>query len=572
MATPDQQRTKPHGREPTVETPSSSFPQQQEQLRRANESHGGFAAVGRSVANGSRMLARRVKHFLEDDMRVRVNSEGEPAASAALCDLATMELLAIQHRWLRGVQALLSILVFVLSLMSTPDVATLVNWTIFVISQLTTLVISKTYQVKAELSGLTSVFFEGRNIFTSPFFFEMVVELILWNIQTPPVVVFWKPFMNLINYFLFLRLYGVILYLHNAVYVCRTFCRAIEAISGLPLSTSFLVRTSLVYHRYRVGTVFLFTSWLTVGLMYAKAEGVSVTTGLWFSFQTLATLGYGDTTPTTLAGRLVVVLAGLCTFSLLAYAIVCGQAILVGSDEELNVQLLARCHDLTHELRSRSAWVIQIAWKYRRMRRQADLTPTKRQKLKVIAVSLLLTHFIAALRRTRQGLRASQRAFCETDLHPLTGLSSYQYRTYVYETQQAARLQQRLKDIDRVYLALKDRDIPASSLSREDVFSIIIPRGADRLRAMASLRGQVTTSPRPASAPGSFVESHTYGQSLSEPPSLYNSQQWQQQERLVSSADVKVWEERLAGLEAKCAQLSSLLDATMAAAAHDTPA
>ncbi|EPY26356.1 ion transport protein-like protein [Angomonas deanei] len=459
-------------------------------------------------------------------------------------ELATMEILSVYHRWLRGVQALLSIVVFILSLLSIEGSEFSVNLTIFIISQAAILVICKTYEVKAQFSGLNNVLFEGKNIFTSPYFFHMAVEVVLWNIQTPPIVVFWKPFFGLINYFIYLRLYSVILYLNNAKYAYRTFCRAMSAISDLSLDTSFLLRTSLVYAKTRTVLFFSLLMWLTVSFMYSKAESVSVGDGMWFSFQTLATLGYGDYTPLTVAGRAVAFIAYTYSLFILSYLVIVSQHMM--KDSSHNMQVLDSCHDLTHQLRSRSAWVIQVCYKFHRARREGAIKTGWKQKLKILLLSWKLTHVIAALRRTRQALNASSKTFRESSINSLTGLSAYQYNSYLYQVQLSARRLQRKKDVDRVYLSLRGRDVSASSLTREDVVEMLFPAGMTDEEG--SLDGSFTLSPRTdhlATGGASPVVSH---------------------EEEILQLNKKVQE-----LEKKCGQLADAINTFSALAATHPP-
>lgn len=533
---------------------------------------GSLSKLARALTKGPRMLGRRVKHFLSDDLHVGVSFQKAPPAAVSR-ELATLELLAVYHRWLRGVQALLAIMVFCLSLMSFPHAETFVNVTIFVISQAAILVICKVYEVKAQSAGVTNVLFQSRNIFTSPFFFHMVAEIILWNIQTPFIVVFWRPFFELLNYFIFLRLYSVILYLNNAMYAYRTFCRALSTIGGQPLSTSFLLRTSLAQHRLSIALGTALAAFASLGVLYAKAEGVSVVDGLWFSFQTLATLGYGDITPNHVAGRAVAFIAW--GFSLVAFAYVVAFAHAAGDGGEggagsANMHTLQRCHELIGQLRSRSARAIQVCWRLHRARRAGQPTPSKKQQAHAYFLSFELVHVIAATRRTRQALAATQRQFRETGTSTLTGLSPFQLYQHVYETHRAARRLQRVKDVDRVHQALRGRDVPASSLSRKDIADILLPEGSTSLSAAGaaapeeSFNGMVwTPAGLPAMAdsgaapPGAAGEGGVAGAGgAGSTPEVI--------------AAVAEWKRKVAQLEGKCERLSEVLEALLAAASANS--
>ncbi|CAJ1006740.1 putative Ion channel [Leishmania naiffi] len=495
-----------------------------------------FASVKRSVAKGPRLLGSRIKQFLTDELYIGVRYQKAPPKLVTR-ELAILEVLAVYHRWLRGVQALLSIAVFVLSLLSIGSSAPLVNSTIFVVSLAAILVIVKAYQVKAQLSGVTNPLFEGRYILTSPHFLHMMAEIVLWCIQTPPFVFAGHQLFELLNNFIFLRLYSVVLYLNNAVYVYRTFCRAMSAISDLPLSTSFLIRTALIHHKTRVVVSVVVCAWLTVGCLFARAQSLSLGDALWFSFQSLATLGYGDITPSTLSGRTVAFIAWIASYVIMAFLIIAMYSLLQASDRLHNMQALMECHELIQSLRGRSARVIQLAWRLHKARKVRLHAPSLKQRMYTLVLSWLVTHTIIARRRTRQQLNSVVRSLQETKTHPLTGLSEYQYNAYLQVTHKAARQLQRVKDVDRVYLALRDRDVLASSLSRRDIESIIILPG-DSLEPIGA------APPTTVTGIGSMA---------------------------LKMAEMAQWRNQLTQLERKCARLTEVLEAMSAVAETHTP-
>ncbi|KAG5509390.1 hypothetical protein JKF63_06700 [Porcisia hertigi] len=496
-----------------------------------------FSKVTRSITKGPRLLGRRIKHFLKDDLHIDVRYQKAPPRVVAK-ELAALEVLSVYHRWLRGVQALLSIAVLILSLLSFGNSAVLVNSTIFVVSQAAILVICKTYQVKAQFSGVTNVLFEGRNIFTSPYFLHMAVEVVVWNIQTPPFVFFGEHFFRLLNCFIFIRLYSVVVYLSNAMYVYRTFCRAMSAISDLPLSTSFLIRTGLIHNKVSVVATVVLCVWLIIGCLFAGTQKIFLSDALWFSFQSLATLGYGDITPSTLGGRTVTFIAWIASNIIMAFLIITMHSLLQASDRSHNMQTLMRCHDLARTLRSRSARVIQLAWRLHKARKVKLHAPPIKHKIYTLVLSWVLTHMIAALRRTRQQLNNAKCSLQETNVHPLTGISAYQYNAYLLATDQAARKLQRMKDVERVYLALRHRDLPASSLSRRDIESIIV-------------------------LPEDSLE-HTDAELPAAPTSSGGSS-------AAVVAEMAQWRVQVTQLEQKCARLTELLEAMSAVAATQPP-
>ncbi|GET87079.1 ion transport protein-like protein [Leishmania tarentolae] len=518
-------------------TMSTAFATPGGTIMAAKRRRSAFTNMKRSITKGPRLLGRRIKHFFKDDLYIDVSYQKAPPKMVAR-ELSTLEVLAVYHRWLRGVQALLSIVVFILSLLSIGNSAFLVNCTIFIVSQAAILVICKTYQVKAQFSGVTNVLFEERNIFTSPYLLHMVAEIVLWNIQTPPFVFVGQQFCELLNYFIFLRLYSIIIYLSNAVYRHRTFCRAMSAISDLPLSTSFLIRTGLIHHKTRVVVTTVMCAWLTVGCLFARTQDLSLGDALWFSFQSLSTLGYGDITPSTLPGRVVAFIAWIMSYVIMAFLIINMYSLLQASDRSHNMQTLMECHELAQSLRGRSARVIQLAWRLHKARKVGPHAPSLKQTIYTLALSWGLMHMIAAMRHTRQQLNGAVRSLNEPSVHPLTGLSAYQYTAYLQVTERAAQQLQRVKDVDRVYLALRNRDVLASSLSRRDIESIII-LPSDPLEPIST-------------APPATLMSKSSGTAA-------------------SVAEMAVWRDRVAQLEQKCARLTEVLEAISAVAETHPP-
>lgn len=170
--------------------------------------------------------------------------------------------------------------------------------------------------------------------------------------MTPPLLLFWRHFWELLDYFVFLRLYAIVLYLNNALYVYRTFCRAMSAMSDFPLSTSFLIRAALIYSPGKVIAPVVLCWWLILGCMFAHAEQLDVGDGLWFVFQTLSTIGYGDITPVTFAGQVITAMSYVSTVILIAYLIVIVHGALSHNTLYIhNLQTLFHCHDLIHTLR-----------------------------------------------------------------------------------------------------------------------------------------------------------------------------------------------------------------------------
>ncbi|ORC86317.1 putative ion transport protein [Trypanosoma theileri] len=455
-----------------------------------------------AVTLAPRLLGTRVKHLLRDELYIDVSIRNAP--TVVTNEIANLELLAAYHRWLRGVHALLAIVVFVLSLVRADVV---VNWTILAVSIAAILIIIKVYGIKAEYTGLTNVMYkENRSVLTSPFVNQMFLEILIWIIQTPPIILFWRPFFELLNYFIFIRLYVIVVYIHNAVYVHRTFCRAMAAVVGLPLSISFTIRTALVYSKAKVTCFTILISWISIGCMYSKAEHVSLSDGLWFSFQTLSTVGYGDLSPTTTTGRLVTVLAWIVSFLLIAYMVVILHGSLVQDENEYNMYVLMRCHKLSHKVRNESARVIQKAWRFHRASLQ--LPQTRIRKVKTLLQAWSLTHTISRLRYVRQDWVYTTRLFRERRHNPIVGLSEYKHREELYIAQCAARHTQRQSDVDAfMQLLLKKQD---KMPTREEVEQAIISNSLDNSFSSfldgARAPNVVTTSAVPSLDIGSLFD------------------------------------------------------------------
>ncbi|KEG08733.1 putative ion transport protein [Trypanosoma grayi] len=437
-------------KEATVEfTTTTTTPVTLERQQQKRRDHGdtlkALRRKTRAVTMAPRLLGTRVKHLLRDEFYIDVGLRNAP--SVVTKEIVSLELLAAYHCWLRGVQALLAVIVFVLSLMRSD---TIVDWTILGISEAAVLIILKVYAIKAEYTSLTNVMYERRrNIFTSPFLGRMLLEVVVWNIQTPPVILFWRPFFELLNYFMFIRLYAVVVYIHNAAYVRRSFCRAMAAVVALPLNIGFTVRTALVYRSAKTACLTTLLSWLAISCMYTKAEGVPLRDGCWYAFQTISTIGYGDITPVTTAGRLVTVLAWVVSFILIAYLVVVSSAALADDANEHNMYMLMRCHKLSNMVRHESARVIQTAWRFRRANRRSPVAPaTMKQRAKALFYSWSLTGSITKLRRVRQDWVDATQRFRASSINPATGLSEYQHYEQLRHAQRAARQAQRQIDVD----------------------------------------------------------------------------------------------------------------------------
>ncbi|EKF28133.1 ion transport protein, putative [Trypanosoma cruzi marinkellei] len=404
-----------------------------------------FRRKTRAFTLGPRLLGTRVKHLLRDELYFDVSLHSAP--SVVTNEIASLELLAAYHRWLRGVQALLAVLVFILSLLPS---AAVVEWTILAVSEAAVLIILRVYSIKAEYTGLTNVLYKDRrNILTSPFLLQMLLEIIVWNIQTPPLIFFWRPFFELLDYFIFVRLYAVAIYIHNAAYVYRFFCRAMTAMTALPLTTSFTVRTALVYRKAKIVSLAILFSWIALSCMYAKAEHVPLHDGFWYAFQAISTVGYGDITPATTAGRLVAFLAWVTSFVLIAYLVVIFHGSLTTDENEHNMYMLMRCQRLSHLVREDSARVIQTMWRFHRI--NSPLSAGSMRCAKALFYSWALTRNISRLRRERQEWRDATQRFRASRVSPSIGFLDQGHEEHLRHLLRAAQHAQKQADVDAFF-------------------------------------------------------------------------------------------------------------------------
>lgn len=85
-------------------------------------------------------------------------------------------------------------------------------------------------------------------------------------------------------------------------------------------SVNFVVHFSLMAWHFRFMLASLFVLILLGGVIFAKAERISLGSGLYFALQTALTLGYGDIAPKTRLGRatsLAIGFVGLLLFGLI---------------------------------------------------------------------------------------------------------------------------------------------------------------------------------------------------------------------------------------------------------------
>lgn len=125
----------------------------------------------------------------------------------------------------------------------------------------------------------------------------------------------------------------------------------------LSLRGRHLVRQGLLYSLVLVALILLMGG---VGFWWLEPEIHSFADGLWLSFTTAATVGYGDVVPTTNASRgfaVLVVLLGLAVLSLVtaSLAAIFVEKEVEQDDRAMEADILRELHHLRQEVRALSA-------------------------------------------------------------------------------------------------------------------------------------------------------------------------------------------------------------------------
>ena len=314
--------------------------------------------------------------LLRKKLHAKIQKVTRQAPTSVTKTLGSLEALGAYQRWLRGVVAMLACIVFGLSLIALEGSnKNALDWIIFGLSMLTLPLLVKIYHVKAQFAQVTNpIYRHGSTLVNSPHFYQMIAEVALWLSQSPPVLYKAVPLVEMVNFFVFLRLYSVIIYLSNARYGHRTFCRAMATICGIPLNASFYIRTSLVYNKARAVPALLTLCWLTLALLYQKAENASFNDSMWFVFVTVGTIGYGDVRPVTLIGRCVALMAWIFALVFVGYVVVLTHNTLTLKEHERSLYLLFKVNDLSKTVKSESARTIQSIWRLHKAKKLSDLS------------------------------------------------------------------------------------------------------------------------------------------------------------------------------------------------------
>eukprot|EP00796_Vickermania_ingenoplastis_P008936 gene8937-6269_t len=309
------------------------------------------------------------------------------------------------YGWARGVVAYCAVIVYLLGFIpiaeASQPLSLLHRGVVLLFSEVACVFVCVAYDVRLQLDTLTDpVLFDGVHLLTSPLLLPMLLEIGLWNILTPPVPL--PPssssalgeaprgmdLLYFLNDLLFLRLYAVVFYYSWMAYSYRPISRVLSLLrpteSGV--STGFFLQTTLHYRWRLVCPMMVLLWWLTMGLLFHKVDPFtrSFADGVWLSFQTFSTLGYGDHPPSCRRAKWLMYVAWMGNVLLWGYAVVIvlsltfsanasnrgggrqrsviSQSLAVGSRQ--HVERLAECRRLAQLVREHSARVIQATWRH----------------------------------------------------------------------------------------------------------------------------------------------------------------------------------------------------------------
>lgn len=323
-------------------------------------------------------------------------------------ELASLEQLAEYHRWLRGVLCFLALAAFLISLVSIENLAFsyFSDIAVTALSVLGEIAILRIYHIKARHAGVTNPIYHLKpSIIHSPHFFAMLLEMFIWTLHCPPGLMnFWANAQDL-DFLIVLRFYTFLLYLNNAKFGYRTFCRAMSAIAEIPLSTSYFLRTSFMFDTVKTSLAVLVAGWCTLGLMFSKAEGIGFCDSMYFCFVTAATIGYGDISPKTTNGRFIAFFSWIFGLTVVAWVVGFTHEALSLSDPERNLFTLFQANQLCNVIPAEAAKTIQRAFRLKKAQRAgANL-------LRLNVLGYQLTTQVNTLRFLRRQLRSKEASF-----------------------------------------------------------------------------------------------------------------------------------------------------------------
>lgn len=322
--------------------------------------------------------------------------------------LAHLEGMARYQRWLRGVLSVLAIASFAISLVAMQDgtVEQLSDASVTLLTLAGEVSIFQVYKIKAQYAGVTDpIYRDSPSVLHSPHLPSMIVEMFVWLLHSPPFLSYLWEDAETLDFFVWMRLYTVLLYLNHVAFGHRTFCRAISAVADIPLSTSFFLRTAFIFDTFRTSIAILFAGWMSLALLFSKCENVDVWESMYFCFVTAATIGYGDISPKTTQGRVVAFFAWVFGLTVVAWVVGLVHEALSLSTAEQNLFLLFQANEMCNVIPVEAATTIQRAFRLYRARRH------HRSMIVQTWMGYRLTAQVNALRGYRRRLRSTEASF-----------------------------------------------------------------------------------------------------------------------------------------------------------------
>lgn len=303
-------------------------------------------------------------------------SPNTKAGKKVTADLTGLYTLAAHRRWLRGCMAAIAVFSIIIGLLNM--ITDVHNDVLYATNSLACLVgvfcVIKLYSIKATLAGLSNPLFEGRSsLLHSPYFAQMVFELALW-IHTPPFLVeyVWFHF-SILDYLAFFRLYHICLYLKEVVFGHRMFVRILSSIGRIPISTSYFLRTGMVYEKTKMSITVISMTWIAIALAFHQAEGRHLSDSFYFVFVTAGTIGYGDIAPSTAMGKVIAFVAWVFGLMLIGWVVSLFQVAINLSESEKNLYLMSRASKLSRQVQKEAAVTIQLSWRFYRLYRHTKV-------------------------------------------------------------------------------------------------------------------------------------------------------------------------------------------------------
>ncbi|ORC86318.1 ion transport protein [Trypanosoma theileri] len=328
--------------------------------------------------------------------------------------LSRSEQAMMNRRWLRGAMCFLAIICYGLSLF---EETVITHSLILVFSLAGEAAIIGIYRAKARVYGITNRAGDKPtvNVFHSPLLDKMLLEMLIWIIQTPPI-----PGLARDSWFmwldtsLLLRFYVVVMYATNATQG-SSFARGVASVVKARLTHRFYLRGSLLSWGLLLPVTALVGGLLLLGTFIARVEGLPWVDAVHLTVGSASLVGLGDVTPVTAAGRTAAVAAWL--LGLLALVGVIGAAATTTrlGPAGRHLHALFRSNAIRARLPPHAAKVLQRAWRLHAARRARKGVITRQ------IAAYLLSQQVITFRDMRRELRHFEAIF----LHSIRTVEDY---------------------------------------------------------------------------------------------------------------------------------------------------